>query len=418
MIGQKDQNVDNSPMVACPSCGHEIDVELIIERKTEQRLRREYNYKFVQLRKKLDEDQEQLNRERQEVKRLSSQSWEIIQEELKKERIRLAEQLKTEARHSMEIEFQQLQKELQTQQQANLALQQKEVKLLAMRQKLERDKESMQLQFEKQLLSKSRAAELEFKKQFQQQQNFTRLEYEKKLEDQRRLIEEMTLKMEQGSMQMQGEVQELAMENYLRDTFRLDEVDSIKTGVRGADCILSVNTTGGQKAGKIYFESKRTKHWQNSWIEKLKADMRELKVDLGIIVTQAMPADMEHMGERSGVWVCTFEEMKMLVPILRQSIINVHLASQHSENQSSKMALLYNFLMSSEFRMQMEGIVEGFTQMQEELQKEKRAMQNIWKRREKQIEKVLLNTNHMYGSIKGIAGSEIQSIEALEMGDE
>ncbi|MCB0685139.1 MAG: DUF2130 domain-containing protein [Saprospiraceae bacterium] len=415
MVESKENKVGESS-ISCPSCGHNFDVEKALEQKAEQRLRNEFNQRFLQLKKNLDEEKNLLDRERLEVKRLSSQTWEIIQEELKKERIRLAEQMKAESQKHWQHELEKLSRALEQKERENLTLQKKELSLLAERQKLENERQSLQLKFEREYLHRQQEMEKNIRNQFRDQHNFMRLEYEKKLNDQKNLIEEMTRKIEQGSMKMQGEIQEIAIEEFLKERFIGDTVTEIKSGVRGADCMLHIYNQGqGQEVGKIYFESKRTKNFQNAWIEKFKSDMRHQKADLGILVTQVMPSGMEHMGERDGVWICTFEEMKILVPILRDSVRWVSEAAELGRNQESKMSMLYNYLTSNEFKMQMEAIVEGFTQLKEELDREKRAMHAIWKRREKQIDKVLINTNHLYGSIKGIAGNEIQTIKALEI---
>ncbi|MBL4760501.1 MAG: DUF2130 domain-containing protein, partial [Mariprofundaceae bacterium] len=240
-------------------------------------------------------------------------------------------------------------------------------------------------------------------------------ELEKQLEDQKRLTEEMKRKQEQGSMQTQGEVQELAIEDWLEAQFPLDTIQEIKKGERGADCLQIVNTRMQQNCGTIYYESKRTKSFQPGWIEKFKGDIRERNADIGVLVTNAMPADMDRLGLKDGVWVCTFEEFKGLCAVLRESMVQISSAVVTQENKGDKMGMLYDFLTSNEFKLQIEAIVEGFTQMKSDLEAEQRAMRNIWKKREKQIEKVLLNTTGMYGSIKGIAGSAIQSVPLLEL---
>jgi hypothetical protein len=167
--------------------------------------------------------------------------------------------------------------------------------------------------------------------------------------------------------------------------------------------------------GKIYYESKRTKEFQRSWIEKFKADMRDKSADIGVLVTEVLPKECTRMDLIDGVWVCTYEEFKGLCSVLRESLIKINQAKKSQENKSDKMSLLYGYLTSTEFKMQIEAIVEGFTQMQSDLDSEKRSMQRIWKQREKQIEKVLDNTIGMYGSIKGIAGNSIGNVEALQL---
>ena len=220
-------------------------------------------------------------------------------------------------------------------------------------------------------------------------QSLKEKEYQKQLDDQKKLIEEMKRKAEQGSMQMQGEVQELAIEEWLMAKFPLDTIEEIKKGARGGDCLQIVNTRAIQNAGMIYYESKRTKDFQPSWIEKFKADIRAKGASIGVLVTEVMPSDMDRMGLRDGVWVCTYEEFKGLCTVLRESIIQLSTALSSEENKGDKMTMLYTYLTSNTFKMQVEAIVEGFTQMKTDLDSEKRSMQRIWKQREKQIEKVV-----------------------------
>ncbi len=185
--------------------------------------------------------------------------------------------------------------------------------------------------------------------------------------------------------------------------------------MRGADCIQTIHTREIQNCGSIYYESKRTKEFQRSWIEKFKTDIREKSADLGVLVTEVLPKEMERMGLVDGIWICTYEEFKALSFVLREHIVKLSHTMQSQENKSDKMSILYGYLTSSEFRMQIEAIVEGFTQMQSDLDSEKRAMGRIWKQREKQISKVLNNTVGMYGSIRGIAGNAVGNIQALEL---
>lgn len=241
---------------------------------------------------------------------------------------------------------------------------------------------------------------------------------QKQLEDQKKLTEEMKRKQDQGSMQLQGEVMELAIEDWLGTTFPLDTVAEIKKGANGADCLQTVNTRELHNCGSIYYESKRTKAFQPAWIEKFKNDIREKKANLGVLVTEVLPSGMERMGLKDGIWICTYEEFKGLSAVLRQSLIQINMAVQSQENKGDKMAMLYDFLTSNEFHLQIEGIVDGFSQMQTDLNTEKRSMQRIWSQREKQLDKVIANATNMYGSIRGIAGNAVQTIKALELHNE
>ena len=224
----------------------------------------------------------------------------------------------------------------------------------------------------------------------------------------------MKRKAEQGSMQLQGEVMELALEEMLRATFPFDLVSEVGKGVRGADCLQTIRNQFGQECGKIIYESKRTNRFAQDWIEKLKADMRSQGADIAILVTQAMPLDMEQFGEKNGIWICSFTEVKALAQVLRDSIIKVYLAAKNQENKGDKMHMLYDYLTSNEFSEQWKAIREGFMSMKLSIQRERDAMEKLWKAREKQLEKVLLNAAHVRGSIEGIAGSDTVNLNLVD----
>lgn len=189
----------------------------------------------------------------------------------------------------------------------------------------------------------------------------------------------------------------------------------IGKGVRGADCLHTINTRAKINCGSIYYESKRTKDFQNSWIEKFKQDLRERNATFGVIVTDVLPKNMQRMGQKEGIWICTLQEFQGLSFVLRESVVMLNDIVISQENKGEKTVMLYDYLIGSEFRLQIEAIVDGFVNMNTELQSEIRSMNGIWKKRQKQIEKVLLNTTHVYSSIRGIAGDSIKAIPALEL---
>ncbi len=224
----------------------------------------------------------------------------------------------------------------------------------------------------------------------------------------------MQRRVEQGSMQLQGEVQELALEAMLKTSFPFDIIEEVGKGVKGADCVQTVRNNIGQLCGKIIYESKRTKDFSKEWIEKLKVDMRNLNADIAVIVTQAMPRDMEKFGEREGIWICTFEDVKSLSYVFRDSMIRLYNQTKAQQNKGDKMHLLYDYLTGSAFSEHWSAIREGFHAMRLSIQKEREAMERLWKAREKQLEKVLLNAAHMKGSIEGIAGVETIDLNLLD----
>ena len=243
-------------------------------------------------------------------------------------------------------------------------------------------------------------------------------ELEKQLEDQKKLADEMRRKAEQGSMQLQGEVQELILEELLKSTFPFDAIGEVGKGVRGADCIQTVRNKYGQDCGKIIYESKRTKDFSNEWIDKLKKDMRGAGVDVAVIVTQSYPKGMNCFGEKDGVWICSFEEVKAVAFVLRDGIIRLSNATKSQENRGDKMHMLYDYLTGTEFSEQWKAIREGYMSMRLSIHKERDAMEKMWKMREKQLDKVLLNASSIKGSIEGIAGADTISLSLSDEEDD
>jgi len=142
--------------------------------------------------------------------------------------------------------------------------------------------------------------------------------------------------------------------------------------------------------------------------------MRDSNADIGVIVSEARPTGYERAAMINGVWVCSYQEFKSLTIALRNQLIEISRVTRSQTNQESKVQVLWSYLQSNEFRQQVEAIVDGFTNLREELEKEKRQMNAKWKRQEKQINNVLKSTTEMYGSITGIAGPSIQVVNALE----
>jgi len=299
------------------------------------------------------------------------------------------------------------QKELEFLQQENALKQREEELELSLQRKLQEQRNELSEQIRKQEAERFSLRDTE--SQLKQK------ELEKQLEDQKKLVDEMKRKAEQGSMQLQGEAQELILEELLRDYFPFDVISEVGKGVRGADCIQTVRNTFGQECGRIIYESKRTKDFGNDWIDKLKKDMRAIGVDVAVIVSQCYPKGMDCFGEKDGVWICSFDEVKAVAYILRDGIIKMYNLAKAQDNKGDKMHLLYDYLVSNEFSEQWKAIREGYMSMRISIQKERDAMEKMWKAREKQLEKVLLNAAHIKGSIEGIAGSDMIR---LELGDD
>jgi hypothetical protein len=243
-------------------------------------------------------------------------------------------------------------------------------------------------------------------------------ELQKKLDVQTRMAEEMQRKAEQGSMQLQGEVQELAIEEYLVNAFPKDDVEEISKGIRGGDCVHVVKDNFGNECGRILYESKRTKSFSKEWIVKLKDDMRLKQAEIGVIVTEAMPGELTRFGQIDGIWICTLVEFKSVALLMRHTMNRIGEVIAAQDNKGDKMKLLYDYLTGNEFRQRVDAIREAFEQMNADLQKERSQAIANFAKREKQIFKVMENTVALYGDVRGIAGGAVQCIKSLEMDED
>jgi hypothetical protein len=396
--------------IKCPNCSHAFAIEDAVSEEYKKELR-EQMLQFNKRKEAEFAEKEKMLKDEAQKKEAA------FQQQLLQQKKQLQEELAQSIRKNVAADYENQLKILEEQHKSN------EEKL-----KLARDKELQFLRREQELKSKEQELEIALQKQLQEervrlsdeirkqeeQKNAIReqemqmrmKELEKQVEQQKKLAEEMKRKAEQGSMQLQGEVQELALEELLKNKFPIDLIEEVGKGIRGADCILTVRNQFGQNAGKIIFESKRTKNFDKEWIEKLKADMRSTSSDLAVIVTQTMPDQQQQFLQIDGIWICTFNEVAALTQVLRQGILKVYQVAASQENRGDKMHMLYDYLTSNEFGEQWKAIREGFQAMRASIQKERDAMEKLWKAREKQLEKVLLNAAHIKGSIEGIAGSD------------
>jgi len=411
----------NNTQIKCPNCGTSIDVQDILAHQLEDEINLKYQTQLAEEKIKYDAEVDSLNKAKELFEQKKKQENELFQErldkQLKEDRKALEEKLKLKFREEQSEQFNALQKELNEKSEQVRELNRTKAEIEKLKREKSELKEIAEAEAQRNLNETLIAEKEKIRKQEEDKNELRFKELQKQLEDQRRLTEEMKRKQEQGSMQLQGEVQELAIEEWLASQFPLDSIEEIKKGVRGGDCIQVVNTRTLQNCGIIYYESKRTKDFQPSWIEKFKADIRVKGANIGVLVTEVMPADMDRMGLKEGVWICNYEEFKGLCAVLRETLIQISAAVSSQENKGDKMQMLYDYLTGNTFRLQVEAIVEGFTQMRLDLESEKRAMQSIWKKREKQIEKVTINTIDMHASIKGIAGNAIQSVKLLELSE-
>ncbi|MDP9040522.1 MAG: DUF2130 domain-containing protein [Bacteroidota bacterium] len=411
-----------STTIKCPNCRHEFAMEEAVSEQYKKDLR-EKMLEFT--RKKEEEFQKKdldLSKKLQEQELFFQQKF---NEEKKNIQQKLEEDLRKTIHNDFENRLTILKQSNQEQQEKLATARQKELEFLQREQALKNKEEEMEISLQRKL-QEERIKIGEEIRNIEQQKNLTKetdfqlrlRELEKQLEDQKKLAEEMKRRADQGSMQLQGEVQELALEKLLQEAFPFDLIEPVGKGIRGADCTLSVRNATGQECGKIIYESKRTKNFETDWIDKLKNDMRQQGAQVAILVTRVMPKEMKCFGEKNGIWICNFSEVKALTEALRDGVIRIFQASRNQQNKGDKMQLLYDYLTSSEFSEQWKAIREGFSSMKMSIQRERDMMERLWKTREKQLEKVLLNAAHIKGSMEGISGHDDFNMNLIDDSDE
>lgn len=399
-----------STEIKCPNCNHTFPIEEVMAEEYKQDLRE----KMISFTKQKDEEYQKKLEVFEQQKKQQELAFE---QKLVQEKTALQESMAENLRKTISADFEsklKLLDETNKENEEKLKLaRHKEVEFLKKEQEIKNKEAEIELNIQRrlqeqreELVAQVRKQELEKNSLKETEHQLRVKELEKQLDDQKKLAEEMKRKAEQGSMQLQGEVQELILEELLRSTFPFDSIEEVGKGVRGADCVHNVRNQFGQECGRIIYESKRTKDFSMEWIEKLKKDMRSMGIDVAVIVTQTYPKGMDCFGEKDGVWICSFDEVKAVSYILRDGIIKLFSAAKSQENKGDKMHMLYDYLTSNEFSEQWKAIREGFMSMKLSIQRERDAMEKLWKAREKQLEKVLLNAAHIRGSIEGISGTD------------
>lgn len=408
----------SSFIITCPNCNHQFEPGDSMRDEIEKELRG----KMVDWQKKKDEEFRLKETSfQQQLQAKDEENRKQIDAEKKKLQLELQDTIRKSVTADFENQLKMLQQNAAENEEKLKEARKQQLEFLQKEQALKTREEELQLTLQKQLMEEREKLKEQLQKEESEKISLKEQEYqlrlkelEKQLDDQKKLAEEMRRKSEQGSMQLQGEVQELMLEELLQATFPFDKIEEVGKGVRGADCTQTVRNQFGNEAGKIIYESKRTKDFSNEWIEKLKADMRTLGADVAVIVTQAFPKDMDRFGEKDGVYICSFAEVRSVALLLRNALLKIADAKKSQDNKGDKMHMLYDYLTGSEFSEQWKAIREGFMSMKLSIQRERDAMEKLWKAREKQLEKVLLNAAHIKGSVEGIAGADAINLNLLE----
>jgi hypothetical protein len=413
------------PTIRCPSCKTEIHLTESLAAPLLEATKRQFEQKLTQKdaeiaqREKVAKDKE---RELADAKaKLDEQVEDQVQEKLKQERIKIIADAEKKASLSVANDLEQKSRELESLQEVLksrdaklLEAQNAQAELLKKQRELDDAKRELELTVEKRVQENLEMTRQKAKKEAEDEQRLKVMEKEQTISAMQKQIEDLKRRAEQGSQQLQGEVQELELESILRSKFPFDLIDPVPKGEFGGDVIHKVMGTSGQSCGSILWEFKRTKNWSDAWLTKLRGDQREAKAEIAIIVSHALPKDVETFDMIDGVWVTHPRAVLPVALILRQSLLDIALVRQSNEGQQTKTELIYQYLTGPRFRLRVEAIVEAFSTMQEDLDKERKAIMKQWAKREQQIESVMGATVGMYGDLQGIAGKSILEIEALE----
>lgn len=414
------------PTITCPNCKTEIKLNeslaaplIAATRKQFEQQLAQKDSDIAQREQSMRDKENQLNDARRKLDdqvadqvaaQLKAERARVIAEESKKAKLASAAELENKAR-----ELTDLQELLKSRDEKLAEAQKAQAELIKKQRALDDEKRELELTVEKRVQVGLNEVRTIAKKEAEDEQRLKVMEKEQTISAMQKQIEDLKRRAEQGSQQLQGEVQELELENLLRSKFPFDLIEPVPKGEFGGDALHRVRSPGGQPGGTILWESKRTKNWSDGWLTKLREDQRTAKAEIAVIVTQALPKGVETFELLEGVWVTHPRAALPVAMILRQSLLELALARQSSEGQQSKTEMVYQYLTGPRFKQRVEAIVEAFSTMQEDLDKERKVIMKQWAKRQEQIERVMGATVGMYGDLQGIAGKSLQEIEGLSL---
>ena len=414
------------PTIICPHCKTEIRLTESLAAPLIAATREQYEQKLQQKDADVAQREQGVHeKEKQllEAKRtLDSQIADQVAAQLKIERAHIMAEEARKAKQASAAEFEakahelaELQEVLKVRNEKLAEAQKAQADLIKKERELDDAKRELELTVQKRIQEGLAATRQEAKKEAEDEQKLKVMEKEHTILAMQKQIEDLKRRAEQGSQQLQGEVQEMDLENLLRAKFPFDSIEPVAKGEFGGDVLQKVISQTGQPSGAILWESKRTKNWSDGWLTKLRDDQRTAKAEISILVSQALPKGVDTFDVMDGVWVTHPRAALAVATVMRHSLLEVTLARQVNEGQQTKTEMVYQYLTGPRFRHRVEAIVEAFSSMKEDLDKERKAIMKQWAKREEQIERVMGATVGMYGDLQGIAGKTLQEIEGLSL---
>jgi hypothetical protein len=409
-------------IVKCPSCSHEFSLSEGVLSSVRENLSRELQSDIAKREQKLVESRKSLEEETKKIKQqqdeLNEKVQSMVDEQLSKKEADIRKKAEAaavkKANEASESELKLLKEDLESKAAALKKAREAELELQREKRKLADEKNEMELKVERTLNEEREKISEKIRKDADEANRLKFAEKDKQLSDLKEQLQEAQRKAEQGSMQTQGDVLEVDFEQQLKQSFPMDAIEPVSTGVRGADVTQEVKSNTGRSCGRIIYETKRTKNWSNAWPGKLKSDMRDARADLAMIVTQALPEGIDRFGEVDGVWVADYASAIPLASALRATLHEVMLVKGHQQGAKEKQELLYDYLTGNDFRQRVQAVIEAFTSMRDDLEKEKRALTKYWSKREKQLGLVIDNMSGMVGDVQALSGGAVNGIPALE----
>jgi hypothetical protein len=410
----------NTQSIHCPQCGTDIPLTEALSQQITAQLRSEFEVKEHERAKQALVQQQKLDESKKQLEHKIASFEESMAEEVAKkllvEKEALWKEAQKKASEKISLEMDEL--KLQNDERAKELeeARRNEIELRRRTREIEEKEKNLELEMERKMDEEKEKISVALRRQVEEEGRMKVLEKEKQIEQMRSTIEDLKRKSEQGSMQIQGDVQENDLRDSLRAKFLSDVIEDVATGIRGADIVQTVQTSFGQRIGVILWESKNTKAWSGDWIKKLKDDQGLTKADACILVSKTLPIGIASFGLVDGVWVCEYATALPLAEALRVSLQEVYKVRQATAGKGEKMEALYEYLTGNQFKNRVENIVMAFTSMKSDLDTEKKFFVKNWSKREKEIERVIFNTSGMYGDLEGIAGANVlPTVASLEL---
>jgi hypothetical protein len=401
--------------IICPSCGSEITVSETLTAQIRQHLRLEFDQEARRKEAEIDKRLENLHTQERLLEASRRSMEQEVSDRVAQEQARLVEEARIKAMESVALEMIDLKDQLSQAKDKIIEARKAELELRKDRRELEEKQQELELTVTRTLDAERAKVREEANLAAVEENRLILADRDKLITDLRSQIDDLKRVSEQGSPQGRGEVMEVVLEDLLRDIFPQDAIEPVPASYPGGDVLQHVHDSTGSDCGAILWESKRTKNWNEAWLPKLRGDQRAAKAQAAILVTVEMPKGLTTFGSLDGVWVTNRHCLIGLAAALRQGMIEVARARRSLEGRKTKVEILYNYLAGSEFRQRIEGIVEAFVTMKDDLESEKRSVQRLWAKREKQIERAALNTAGLYGDLGGILGTSLPQINNLEL---